>query len=364
MKVSDYIADFLAEQEIFDIFGYQGTMIAHFVDSIGKHKLLRNHSCYNEQGAAFAAVGYAKATGKTGVAYATSGPGALNLVSGIADAYFDSVPTVFFTGQLNLYEYTGISTLRQQGFQEVDIVSTVQKYTKYSVQIQNKEDIRYELEKAFFYAQEGRKGPVLIDIPMNIQRETVELKNLRRFKPYNRLYDDPEEAASYITEQLKKANRPIFLIGNGVKKDSTGHKLIQILINKFNIPVISSMPAKHLFESNDQLYFGYLGSAYGYRAANLIACKKADLIISFGCSMCRRQTGTKPDLFAEQAKIIRIDIDREELKRKVHYDEKSFCTDYENVVKLLLSSIDFKTEEKWIKSCMYIKDKMKQFDDI
>lgn len=364
MKVSDYIAEFLAKHEIYHIFGYQGTMIAHFVDSICKHPLLRNHSCYNEQGAAFAAVGYAKSTGKTGVAYATSGPGALNLVSGIADAYFDSSPTVFFTGQLNLYEYTGVATIRQQGFQELDIVSTVKKYTKYCVQIRNKDEIRYELEKAFFYAQEGRKGPVLLDIPMNIQRENIEPEKLKSFIESTVLYDDPHEASLYIIEQLKSAKRPIILLGNGIRKDSNGHNLVQSLIHKLNIPVISSMPAKHLLESDNSLYFGYLGSAYGFRAANLIACKKADLILSIGCSMCRRQTGVNSEAFAKNAKIIRVDIDKEELKRKVHMDEKSFCVDYESVIALMLKYIDFKINKEWLNSCTYIREKMKEFDDI
>ena len=169
MKVTDYIVEFLQRKGIHDFFGYQGTMIAHLVDSIEKNPHTRSHSSYHEQGAAFAACGYAQAGERCACAYATSGPGAANLISGIADAYFDSLPVVFLTGQLNTYEYSGIPGLRQQGFQEIDIVAMAKPVTKYAVQIREDEDIVKELNKAYHIANSGRKGPVLIDLPMNIQ---------------------------------------------------------------------------------------------------------------------------------------------------------------------------------------------------
>lgn len=207
MKISEYIAGFLVKQGVSDIFGYQGTMIAYLVDAICKQKKIKNHTCYHEQGAAFAAVGYAKATGKVGVAYATSGPGAMNLMSGIADAYFDSTPTVFFTGQLNLNEYTDIPTLRQQGFQQMNVISAVKSYTKFCKQIRKKEDIRYILEKAFFLAQDGRKGPVVIDIPMNIQKEIIEPDTLKGFCPAQSVLkeEDYHKAAFLILEKIRLA---------------------------------------------------------------------------------------------------------------------------------------------------------------
>ena len=173
MKVTDYIVEFLQRKGIHDFFGYQGTMIAHLVDSIEKNPHTRSHSSYHEQGAAFAACGYAQAGERCACAYATSGPGAANLISGIADAYFDSLPVVFLTGQLNTYEYSGIPGLRQQGFQEIDIVAMAKPVTKYAVQIREDEDIVKELNKAYHIANSGRKGPVLIDLPMNIQRGDV-----------------------------------------------------------------------------------------------------------------------------------------------------------------------------------------------
>lgn len=145
MKLTDYVVDFLEKKGIHDFFGYQGTMIAHLVDSIEKNPDARSHSSYNEQGAAFAACGYAQAKDACGCAYATSGPGAANLLSGVADAYFDSLPVIFITGQLNTYEYSGIAGLRQQGFQEIDMVSMAKPVTKYAVQVRDPKNIVREL---------------------------------------------------------------------------------------------------------------------------------------------------------------------------------------------------------------------------
>ena len=170
MKLTDYVVEFLQKKGIRDFFGYQGTMIAHLVDSIEKNPHTKSHSSYHEQGAAFAACGYAQAKGACGCAYATSGPGAANLLSGVADAYFDSLPVIFITGQLNTYEYSGIAGLRQQGFQEIDMVSMAKPVTKYAIQVRDPKDIVRELNLAWQIANTGRKGPVLIDLPMNVQR--------------------------------------------------------------------------------------------------------------------------------------------------------------------------------------------------
>ena len=209
MKLSDYIVTFLQKKGIRHFFGYQGTMIAHLVDSIERNPETENHSSYNEQGAAFAACGYAQAKEECACAYATSGPGAINLLSGVADAYYDSLPVIFLTGQLNTYEYSGIKGLRQQGFQETDIVAMAKPITKYAVQIRNPEDIVEELNKAYHIATTGRRGPVLIDLPMNIQRSEVE-------NPvYDMTFEDKhtdaaaaQQAADTILEALEQAKEP------------------------------------------------------------------------------------------------------------------------------------------------------------
>lgn len=366
MKASDFMVSFLKEQGIRDIFGYQGTMIAHFVDSVCKAEGIENHMCYNEQGAAFAAVGLAKSSGKTAAAYSTSGPGAINLMNGIADAYYDSAPVIFFTGQLNEYEYTGITELRQQGFQETDVVSMVKPITKYAVHIKDVNNIKYELEKAFYIANEGRKGPVVLDIPMNVQREDFDPENARSFiPPSEKVIVNYEMVASRIAGEIQNAERPVILLGNGIVKGSDFHRDVLRLIEIMGIPVITSLPARHLLPHNHELNFGYIGAAYGHRYANIISHKKADLIVSLACSFCRRQTGGKSENFAKNAKIIRVDIDRDELFRKVHSDETVYCCDASKVVKAMLRHLENSNigKQKWLEICKNIRTFLREFDD-
>jgi len=364
MKSSDYIVSFFAGKGIDHFFGYQGTMIAHFVDSVYQSKDVENHVCYNEQGAAFAAVGYAKAKGRCGLAYATSGPGALNLVSGIADAYYDSTPVIFITGQLNTYEYTGIEGIRQNGFQETDVVSIVKSITKYTVKVEKAEDIRYVLEKAWYEANTGRRGPVVIDLPMDMQRQDIDPDSMKGFLPDTEcIFDDPQKAAEEISDALNESRRPVILLGNGIIKDSDTHYKIKKIAEKADIPIVTSMLGRHLMSENDRLNFGYLGGGYGHRYANMIVYKKADLIISLGCSMCKRQTAMNTEKFAEDALIMRVEIDPHELKRVLHQDERDFFTDCRSVIDELVKKTCVKRFEDWLETCSKIKSMLKSFDD-
>lgn len=282
MKLTDYVVDFLEKKGIHDFFGYQGTMIAHLVDSIEKNPDARSHSSYNEQGAAFAACGYAQAKDACGCAYATSGPGAANLLSGVADAYFDSLPVIFITGQLNTYEYSGIAGLRQQGFQEIDMVSMAKPVTKYAVQVRDPKNIVRELNLAWQIANTGRKGPVLIDLPMNVQRgevedpvydmkfseEEIEAAVYGKNDPENgaAFYrdavakadsSDAGEAAEYILTKMKEAKRPVFMIGHGA--DGETEKMLTDLARAHHIPVITSVLARSALGFRDPLNFGCIG---------------------------------------------------------------------------------------------------------
>lgn len=362
MKVSDYIVKFFESKGISDYFGFQGTMIMHFVDSIGKSKNSVNHSVYNEQAAAFAACGYAKATGKCAVAYSTSGPGAINLVSGIADAYYDSAPIVFLTGQVNTTEYTNIDELRQQAFQETDIVSIVKPITKYAVFVDSPNKIAEELEKAWVIANEGRKGPVLLDIPMNIQRgEIVETKKLEFENEIVSMKN--EEYANQILQELYVSERPLFIFGNGIGKDEKSRENVYKLVHYFKIPAVTTLLGSDLLATADVYNLGVIGSAYGHRYANWIAYNKADLIISFGASLCRRQIGTKGAEFAKNARIIRVDIDPVELKRKVHDDDVKIVGDANEIIDKLIRTRFGRDYTYWVKKCETIRDKLRQFDD-
>lgn len=362
MKVSDYIVKFFEEKGIYDFFGFQGTMIAHLVDSIGKNQKVVNHSVYNEQAAAFAACGFAKSSGKCAVAYATSGPGALNLVSGIADAYYDSAPVIFITGQVNTNEYTQISELRQQAFQQTDVISIVKPITKYAVFIESPNQIADELNKAWEIANSGRQGPVLLDIPMNVQRSEFEFE-LERPEKHELTYVCGDADVEMLLREISLAKRPVLLVGNGIAKDSYHRKNIEQLIHKYKIPVITTLLGSDLLSYSDEFNFGVIGSAYGHRYANRIVYEKADLIISLGASLCRRQTGMKSQEFAKNAKIIRIDIDKWELSRKVHDDEICIIVDVNNVVEKMLERTPTKDFSEWVDVCKKIKYALAEFDN-
>lgn len=360
MNVSEYIVNYLQQKGIKDFFGYQGTMIAYFIEAICSNPNVDNHSCYNEQGAAFAAVGYAKTNGSCGVAYATSGPGALNLVSGIADAYYDSVPVIFITGQLNTTEYTEIADLRQQGFQQTDVVGVTKPITKYSVMIDDAAKVADELEKAWNIANSGRRGPVVLDIPMNIQKAEMP-DNCNKMQQKIKQNETNFSFVNDIFRMLDEAKRPVLMLGNAISRKDKD--LIRRLVDKLNIPVITSMPGIDLIDSDDRRNLGYLGAAYGFRAANIVAYKKADLILSLGSSMCRRQTGN-PDKFAVNANIIRIDLDETELKRKVHSDEISYVADVNELIPYMVEA-DYTApdREEWIGVCNICKTRTEAFND-
>ena len=356
MKLSDYIVAFLQKKGIRHFFGYQGTMIAHVVDSIERNPETENHSSYNEQGAAFAACGYAQAKEECACAYATSGPGAVNLLSGVADAYYDSLPVIFLTGQLNTYEYSGIEGLRQQGFQETDIVAMAKPVTKYAVQIRNPEDIVVELNKAYHIATTGRKGPVLIDLPMNIQRSEVE-------NPvYDMTFEDKHtdtavvrQAADTILEALEHAKRPMIMLGHGVDSHAAQQELISFA-QKRQIPIITSVLAKSVLGYDNPLNFGCIGGAYGHRYANMIANAKSDLLLCFGISLCTRQIGTKVYEFAKNAKIIQIDVDPAEINKNILVD-CSIIGDVREVLKRLNARIEEHRHDEWDEEIKELKKK-------
>ena len=219
MKVSDYIAEFLIERGVSHVFGYPGGMVTHLMDSFSRRgEEIQAHVNYHEQASAFSACGYAQTAGITGVAYATSGPGATNLITGIANAYFDSVPVLFLTGQVNTYESRGSLPLRQQGFQETDILSMVKGITKYCAYVSRLEDIRYELERAWYEANQGRKGPVLLDLPMDVQRGVVDPASLRAFREAEERLSNFEEKKELCRAWAKEAKRPVLLVGDGSRK--------------------------------------------------------------------------------------------------------------------------------------------------
>ena len=367
MKVSDYIVEFLIEKGVTDMFGYPGGMVTHLMDSLGKKKeCIRTHINYHEQASAFAACGYAQATGRTGVAFATSGPGATNLITGIGHAYFDSVPTVFITGQVNTFESKGRSGIRQKGFQETDIVSMVRSITKWATYVDSVEDIPDILLKAFEIAESGRKGPVLIDIPMDIFRSNINVDKVSISENKANPHDMKavEEFKKTIDSLLDHSQRPCLLIGNGIKLDDQVEQIREML-RGCPIPVVSSIMAVDVipeYEGLEGIYYGFIG-AYGNRSANFTVAK-CDLLICLGTRLDVRQVGARRSCFAPNATIVRVDIDEYELSNKIRDNEYQFKILLSDAIPAMGEILQkCRSYEQWINVCKEIKSKVKYIDE-
>lgn len=343
MKASDYIVSFFEQRGVNVVFGYIGGMITHIVDSLGQNENMRYIQTYHEQTAAIAAEGYAIESGKFGVAICTSGPGVSNMMTGIADAYFGSIPVVFISGQVNTYEYKYDKPIRQQGFQEMEVVNVVKPITKYAVLLDKPEDIRYELEKAVYIATHGRKGPVVIDLPMNISRVEIEPDKLRGYVPEE--VQPQSIPIDEVRNLIERAKRPIILVGAGCKGDDVDKMLDKFLVET-NIPVITSLMGRGIIDETYRNYVGMVGS-YGNRCANM-AVAKADLLITLGSRMDTRQTGAMYQEFLKDGKIIHVDLDENELdyhrlenRLKVHASVADFLKALDN------ESVNYKDYASW-----------------
>ena len=320
MKLSDYVIDFLVLEGITHIFEVAGGALAHLLDSLYDRKDISTVSMHHEMAAAIAAEGYSRVSGNIGVAMATSGPGATNLITGIGSCFFDSIPCLFITGQVNTYEFKFDRPVRQVGFQETDIVNIVKPIVKDAVLVTDPDKIRYHLEKLVYVAKSGRPGPVLMDIPLNIQRADVNPESLESF------YKNPipesstgfdEARVKQIVQLIKSSSRPVVLVGGGLRSSKAQDELMNF-IHKTGIPVVTSLMGLDAVPHNDQSFVGMIGT-YGNRYANL-AIANADFVLALGTRLDTRQTGTKPETFARGAKIVHVDIDPYELNNKIKAD--------------------------------------------
>jgi acetolactate synthase I/II/III large subunit len=315
MKISDFIIDTLAAEGVTHIFEICGGALGHLLDSLYGRTDIKAVSMHHEMAAAIAAEGYARAGENFGVAMATSGPGATNLITGIGSCFFDSVPCVFITGQVNTYEYKFDKPVRQIGFQETDIVSIVKSLVKSATLITSPEDIGKVLSGSIDRAMSGRPGPVLLDVPLNIQRSETKEKPCRKkgaHVPESAALETPME--NEIRLLIKSSSRPVILAGGGVRSAKATRELSEFA-RANGIPVVSSLMGLDSFPHNDPLYVGMIGT-YGNRFANLTVAN-ADLLIALGTRFDTRQTGTLPQTFARGATIIHVDIDAQELNSKI-----------------------------------------------
>jgi len=316
MKVTDYIARELYNRGVRTVFELPGGMTTHLLDSIHKLQQIRIVTMHHEQAAAFAADATGRITGVPGIAMATSGPGATNLLTGIGSCYFDSSPAIFITGQVNRNEQKRAKEIRQLGFQEADIVSMAKPITKAAWKINEAEEVPEFLDKAFFLAIAGRPGPVLLDIPMDVQRSDIPVKRLvAGANPYQSPAAIGEKATyEAILQALRLSKKPLILIGGGIRAGKAlkeFHRFIDIT----GVPVVSSLMAIDVLPYNHRLRVGMIGS-YGNRWANL-ALAASDLLIVLGSRLDVRQTGADTDFFKSNREIFHVDCEVGELNNRV-----------------------------------------------
>ena len=359
MKASDCIVKFLESLGVEYVFGYQGGMITHLIDSLSKSSKIKYIQCYHEQSAAFAAEGYALESGKLGVAVSTSGPGATNMITGIADAYFGSIPVLYITGQVNTYEYKYDKKIRQMGFQETDIVSIVKPITKYAGMVNSIDDLESELKKSVFIALTGRKGPVLLDLPMNIQRSEIinfsyDFKiNEKRCSISNKLLKQSEDL-------LKNAERPLVICGNGIFQ-SDSKLTVQAFLDNTGLPYVVSLLGKSCVDETSCNFHGVIGS-YGNRCANIIL-SKADVVLVLGSRLNLRQTGNVNSEILKNIQFIHVDIDEFELEGSQITRKLNIHASIEDFIKNIELK-GFAVSKDWQNYCKYISVEYSQKNDI
>lgn len=317
MRTSDYVAKHLRELGIDTVFMVSGGGMMHLIDAVGRTECLRAVCNHHEQASAIAADAYARRTGKLGVCYATSGPGATNILTGLVGAWQDNSPVLFITGQsktTQTIQGSGIPNLRQFGTFEVDIVPIVKSVTKYAVMVTDPQSIRYHLEKAIYLATSGRPGPVLLDMPLDVQGAPVNPDTLSGFQPETNGAVRPGHAdMAKVMAALRNAKRPLILSGAGVRAAGAVTTFRRV-VDRLDVPVVTSQLGKDALYYDHPLFVGHSGPK-GDRAGNF-AVQTADVILSIGCSLHSQTTGWENDLFATEALKIQVDLDEAVLRRE------------------------------------------------
>lgn len=356
MKVSTYISGFLADRGVKDAFGIPGGVILDFLYALEDNECITPHLSYHEQCAAFSAGGYAQAGASLGVAYATRGPGIMNMVTSIADAYCDSLPVMIFTSHGS--SLTG-GKIRVMNNQEFDLGPLLLTITKYYARIDRLEDVVSAINEAYDKAVHGRKGPVVIDMASWLWNRELDLDEKETFGcGSERKETDVEIPVKRILQTIRESSRPVILAGEGIKQSDTVRELRSFSENN-NIPVLTSRYAEDVIAESD-LYYGYIGS-HGIRSANFIL-SKADLIIALGNRLAFPVDSDSFRPLVEKTKIIRIDVDEEEFERKVPKSENYVCDLVDLMPVLARWKEGYRGAEEWIRVCDVLRTTLRDYD--
>lgn len=348
IKVTDFIAKYLKSTGVEHIFMVTGGGAMHLNDSLGRElKYICNH---HEQACAIAAEGYARTANKLAVVNVTTGPGGLNALNGVLGQWTDSVPVLYLSGQVK-YETTihacpEVKGLRQLGDQEVDIIKIVSPITKFAQMVSDPNDIKYYLQLAIHKATSGRKGPVWLDIPMNVQGALVDENTLREFNisvENSNSENSLNEQINNIVERLKTAKRPVILAGHGIRISGAVTEFHNLL-KDCNIPVVTTFNGIDCIDEDHKNYIGRFGTL-GNRAGNFTV-QNADLLITIGTRNNIRQVSYNWEFFAREAYKIIVDIDEAELNKPTVKPDLAVCADAKNFITKLASALNTKIENQ------------------
>ena len=367
IKLADYVINFYSNIGVDKIFVVYGAANGDLIDAFSRNKKTEYVAVLHEQAGGFAAEGYAKVKGKKipGVAIATSGPGGMNFVTSAGNCYYDSVPAVFITGQVNSQFIKSDEAIRQIGFQEADMCSIFKSITKYSKLILDPNSIKYELEYSLYLATSGRPGPILLDIPIDVQKSIIDTDELKGFDPKELSKTeinkkDLENKLEKLLIDISKSSRPVVLIGGGVKIAEASNELHEIG-ELLKIPMYPTWNALDVVTSDYKYYCGRVGT-YGGAGRNF-GIQNSDLLISIGSRVSGRVTGGNTKTFARAAKKYMVDVDEGVLKKEfqqVPFDETINCDakKFLKIFKEYLVKNKFKTDKKkddWLKQCIQWK---------
>lgn len=352
MKGSDILMECLLEQGVDTVFGYPGGAILNVYDSLYRYQdKIRHILAAHEQGAAHAADGYARSTGKTGVVFATSGPGATNLVTGIATAYMDSVPMVAITCNV------GTTYLGKDSFQEIDIVGITIPITKHNFLVKKAEDIAPAIRQAFVIAASGRPGPVLIDITKDATENLTDFAGMPPEKPNNSWTDFTGRELARAVKMIEKAQRPLIYAGGGIIAAGASAELMEFQ-ERIQAPITLTLMGLGAFPANHKAYTGMIGM-HGTKATSL-AVKNCDLLIAIGARFSDRVT-CNTDTFAKDTKILHLDVDRAEIDKNVISDAH-LVGDAKAVLSALLTKLKTPLDHgSWMDKIAHWKEKYPTF---
>ena len=325
IKLSDYVIKRLEETGAEHMFMLPGGGAMHLNDSLGKSQKLEYVCCLHEQACAIAAEAYARVNNKIGLAMVTTGPGGTNALTGVAGAYLESTPMFVVSGQVKRMDMINNQGIRQQGMQELDIVSVVKSITKYTALVDDPQMIRYHLERALYEATHGRKGPVWLDIPLDVQATMIDEQKLIGYTPLPEVKNTHlEKQVLNVIELLNKAERPVLMVGNGIRS-ANAVELLDEVYETLNIPVLTTWNGIDLIEEDNERYYGRPGGL-GHRYANFIQ-QNSDFFLSVGARLNLLQTGYNFDGFAREATKVMVDIDNAELHKINVRPDLAICAD-------------------------------------